>query len=236
MKDIDDLLRSAGREAAGPLFARLREDAVSVLDHLAGSLEGDTPEDKKNELAQRFARLIARLPPLAEEKWQKRMRTALGASARTVQKIVTQATKPPKARPRPRPSGPKPPAVPTGVRGLLYRWGSEGLERVELKEVDGQTVEHSEVVSSFVIRIERVAEVIDDLRNHKEFECRLLRKGEDLDAPGWRRASRVVRSLLSSMGVPSRLTITSSVRIPASAAGPPGTSSETTAPAIRSSP
>jgi len=184
MKDIDDLLRSAGRESAGALFSKLSEDAAPVLDHLAASLEGDIPEDRKNDLAERFARLVTKLPPLAQEKWQKRMRKALGASARTVQKIVTHATKRRRSRLQSRPQGPKPPPIPTGVRGLLYRWGPQGLERVELRDVDGQTVERSEVVSSFLIRIERVAEVIDDLRNHKEFECRLLRKGDDIDSPG----------------------------------------------------
>ena len=98
MKDIDDFLRSAGRECAGECFSELREGATPVLEHLAARLEGEIPEGKKNELAERFARVVVKLPPLAQEKWQKRMRKALGASARTVQKIVTQAARQPTSR------------------------------------------------------------------------------------------------------------------------------------------
>jgi hypothetical protein len=173
MKDIDDLLRSAGRESAGTLFSKLREDALPVLDHLAASLEGDIPEDEKNDLAARFACLITKLPPLAQEKWQKRMRKALGASARTIQKIVTQAARQPISRTSRVQEGNRPPARPARYRNLLYRWSGQGLEKVKFKEVNGQTIEESQPVANFIIRIEREAEVIDDLGEQRVYECRL---------------------------------------------------------------
>jgi len=184
VKDIDDLLRAVGREAAGPLFTKLVAEAAPALEFLAARLEGEMPEAEKAEAAGRFARIVGKLPLVSQDRWEKRMRKALGASARIVRKIVAEAAKPADEPSAWQPSTPSRPTLPTGIRGLAYRWGAQGLEKVELQESEGKTLERSAVVSDFIIRVERVSEVIDDLREQKELDCRLLLKGDGLDSPG----------------------------------------------------
>ncbi|MHC5059176.1 MAG: toprim domain-containing protein, partial [Planctomycetota bacterium] len=184
-KDIDDALRAAGRDRAGPDFASLLDTAPPAIDHLLDSLARDLPEANRNELAERFARLAAKQPPLTQERLQKRMRQALGASARTVERMLSAARKRPKPpATRVRPVGDRPSPESAESHNLYFRWSAEGLERIELLEVEGRQVEKATPVSNFIIRIVRNIEVIDDLRGGGEFDCRLLMKDMPQDAPG----------------------------------------------------
>jgi len=182
MKDIDDVLRSVGREAGGNYFKGLVAQATPAPEFLLRELKR-APEEKRSELADRFARVIIRYPPLEQENLRKRMAKALGTTARTVRDILSQARKAPaqKSVPHRRTHGQPSSLI---MDDLRYRWTPAGLEKVEYREVEGQTVESSKVVANFLIRIERESEVIDDLRNHKELECRLLLAGRPEDDAG----------------------------------------------------
>jgi len=182
MKDIDDVLRSVGRESGPAHFKGLLARAKPAPEFLLQEL-GNVPQEKRSEYANRFARVILKCPPLEQENLRKRMAKALGATARTVRDILAQARKVPARKTAPRRSTHGQPSS-LIMDELRYRWTAAGLEKVEYHEVEGQTVESSKVVANFLIRIEREAEVIDDLRNHKEFECRLLLAGNPEDDPG----------------------------------------------------
>jgi len=197
VKDIDDLLRAVGRESAAPLFAGLLDRARPAVEHLLDELRAAPPE-AKSDLAERFARIVLRNPPIEQAALRKRMAEILGVGARTVQQVIAHA------REGLTPShiesfSPAQPAIP--VMGDSYcRWTAEGLQKIEYHELDGQTVESAKLVSNFVVRIEREAEVIDDLREHSEYECRLIVAGMPLDAPG-----RPFRLEASHFGSNSRL-------------------------------
>jgi hypothetical protein len=182
VKDIDDVLRSVGRESGPDHFKGLLAKAKPAPEFLLKELK-NVPREKKSEYATRFARAILKCPPLEQENLQKRMAKALGTTARTVKDILAQARKKParKASSR-RPTQGQPSSL--IMDDLRYRWTPAGLEKVEYREVEGQTVESSKVVANFLIRIERESEVIDDLRNHKKFECRLLLAGRAEDDAG----------------------------------------------------
>ncbi|MHC5059312.1 MAG: hypothetical protein ACYTKD_32055 [Planctomycetota bacterium] len=164
-------------------FKGLLARAKPLPEFLLDDLQVNVPQQKKSEFASRAARIILRCPPLEQETFRKRMAEALGAGARTVQQILAQARKGP-GRWVKTTSQSREPSSPMVVDDLRFRWGERGLEKVEVQEIEGQSVERSKVVSNFLIRIVREAEVIDDLRNRREFECRLLLAGDGEDDPG----------------------------------------------------
>jgi len=144
MKDIDDVLRSVGRESGPDHFKGLLAKAKPAPEFLLKELK-NVPREKKSEYANRFARVILKCPPLEQENLRKRMAKALGATARTVKDILSRVRKKParKAAPR-RPTHGQPSYV--IMDDLRYRWTAAGLEKVEYHEVEGQTVESSKVV------------------------------------------------------------------------------------------
>jgi len=75
MKDIDDVLRSVGRESGPDCFTGLLAQATPAPEFLLRELKR-APQEKRSELADRFARVIIRYPPLEQEDLRKRMAKA----------------------------------------------------------------------------------------------------------------------------------------------------------------
>ncbi len=180
LKDIDDVLRAAGRDAAPALFQKLLADAQPAEEFFIDDL-ANAPEDKRSERAEKVARILLEWPPLEQARFRKRMAKVLGVGLRTVQQIFKRAKGDGARGFTPASREPSSPMV---VDDLRFRWSKRGLEKVEMQEIEGQPVERTSVISNFLIRIERNVDVIDDLGDRREFECRLLLAGDDEDAPG----------------------------------------------------